>query len=377
MKTFKSLTRIFGPCAVALLIAATPQVAFAVASNTSVSNTATVDYEVSGVSQPQESDSTSFVVDKKVDVLVENLDGAAVSVAPGQTTVVLKFRVTNEGNDTQDMRLTATALAGGAAKYGGTDNFDATTFKVYLDDVSDNETWDGTGTETDVTADPYIDELATGGTKVVYLVGNVPSGQADASIASYFLEAQVGQGGGAAAKGAAETETGDGTADTAGSVDIVFADSTGDNSDAARDGMHTLQGEWKVFGATLTVTKSSVVISDGVSASNFKRIPGAVVEYRIDIANAGGTAATAVVVADDLSGELTDITFAVGQYNAGADEIEVTTDLGGTPVVTTYTQESDGDTGDYNVTTANTVTVTGLSVAASTTTRVAFRVTID
>ncbi len=377
MKALKSLTRTFGACAVALLIAATPQAAFAVASNTSVSNTATVDYEVSGVSQPQESDSTNFVVDKKVDVLVENLDGAAVSVAPGQTTVVLKFRVTNEGNDVQDMLLTATALAGGAAKYGGTDNFDVTTFKIYLDDVSDNETWDGTGTETDVTSDPYIDELATTDTKVVFLVGNVPSGQADASIASYFLEAQVAQGGGAAAKGTAETETGDGTADTAGSVDIVFADSTGDNSDAARDGTHTLQGEWKVAGATLTVTKSSVVISDGVSASNFKRIPGAVVEYRIDIANSGGTAATNVVVADDLSGELANITFAVGQYNTGADEIEVTSDLTGTPSITTYTQESDGDTGDYNVTTANTVTVTSLSVAAGTTTRVAFRVTID
>ena len=375
MKTYKSITRFLGGGAAALLLAASPQAVFAVASGTSVDNTATVDYEVSGVAQPQASDSVNFVVDKKVDALVENLDGAAVSVAPGQTTVVLKFRVTNEGNDVQDMLLTATALAGGAGKYGGTGNFDASHFKIYLDDG--NASWDGTGTETDVTANAYIDELASSGQQVVYLVGDIPSGQADASIASYYLEAQVAVGGGAASKGAAESETGDGSADTEGSVDIVFADSTGDNSDAARDGKHTLQGEWKVAGATLTVTKSSTVISDGFSASNPKRIPGAVVEYRIDIANSGGTAATNVTVADDLSGELANITFAADQYNGSTDEIEVTSDLSGTPSVTTYTQESDGDTGDYNVTTADTVTITGLSVAAGTTTRVAFRVTID
>jgi len=379
MKTPKSIMRLAGAYAAALLITAIPQQAFAVASNITVSNTATVDYEISSVAQTQiTSGAATFVVDKKVDVLVENLDGAAVSVAPAQTTVVLKFRITNQGNDVQDMRLTATALSGAAAKYGGTDNFDVTAFKVYEDDVSDNEAWDGTGTETDITADPYIDELAAAGTKVIFLVGTVPAGQADASIASYFLEAQVGVGGSAAAKGAAETATGDGVADTAGSVDIVFADSTGDNSDAARDGAHTLQGEWKVASASLTVTKSSVVIDDYVSASNYKRIPGALVEYRIDIDNTGGTDATNVTVADDLTGELANITFAVGQYNTGADEIEVTDDLDGTPVVTTRTQELAGaDGGDYHETTANTVTVSGLTVAAGTKTRVAFRVTID
>jgi len=376
MKTPKSITRLAGACAAALLIAALPQTAFAVASGITVSNTATVDYEVNSVAQPQKNASVNFVTDKKVDVLVENLDGAAITVAPGQTTVVLKFRVTNQGNDVQDMRLTATALSGGAAKYGGTDNFDATAFKIYLD-ANANETWDGTGTETDVTADAYVDELAAAGTRVVFLVGNIPSAQGDASIASYFLEAQVGVGGTGSSKGAAETATGDGTADTPGSVDIVFADSTGDNSDAARDGKHTLQGEWKVAGATLTVTKSSVVISDGISASNFKRIPGAVVEYRIDIDNTGGSDATNVTIADDLTGELANITFAVGQYNTATDEIEITADIDGTPSITTYTQESDGDTGDYGVTTANTVTVSGLTVAAGTKTRVAFRVTID
>ena len=378
MKTPKSITRLAGACTAALLIAASPQEAFAVASNITVSNTATVDYEVSSVAQPQKNASVNFVTDKKVDVLVENLDGAAVIVAPNQQTVVLKFRVKNEGNDVQDILLTPSALSGAAAKYGGTDNFDISSFAVYSDDG--NGSWDGTGTETDITAvgDRYVDELAANATQVIYLVGNVPLSQADASIASYFLEAQVGVGGSAASKGAAETATGDGTADTAGSVDIVFADSTGDNSDAARDGTHTLQGEWKVSSATIGVSKTSVVISDGVSASNFKRIPGAIVEYRIDIDNTGGTDATNVTVADDLSGELANITFAVGQYNTGADEIEVTADLDGTPVVTTRTQEGpDADGGDYNVTTADTVTVSGLTVAAGTKTRVAFRVTID
>lgn len=374
MKTPNSIIKLAGACTAALLIAVIPQTVFAVASNITVSNSATVDYEISSIAQPQETASVDFITDKKVDVLVENLDGAAITVAPGQTTVVLKFRVTNQGNDIQDMRLTAIALAGSAAKYGGSDNFDATAFRVYLDEAANNETWDGNGTETDVTADPYIDELAAAGTKVVFLVGDIPASQADTSIASYYLEAEVGIGGGGGTKGAAETETGDGTVDTALGIDIVFADSTGDNSDAARDGKHTFQGEWVVAGATLTVSKTSVVISDGISASNPKRIPGAVIEYRIDIANGGGTAATNVVIRDDLSGEAANITFAVGQYNVGTHEIEVTTDLNGSPSVVTYSQESDADAADY---TAGTVTVSGLSVAASTTTRIAFRVTVN
>ncbi len=376
MKTRIFMTRFATACTVALLIAAIPQAAFAVASGITVSNTATVDYEVGSVAQPQSSATVNFVTDKKVDVMVENLDGAAITVAPGQTTVVLKFRITNQGNDTQDIRLTATALAGGAAEYGGNDNFDATAFEVYLD-ANANEDWDGTGTETNVTADAYVDELPAAGTRVVFLVGNIPASQADASIASYFLEAQVGIGGTASSKGAAEAATGDGVADTEGSVDIVFADSSGDNGDTARDGKHTLQGEWRVAGATLTVTKSSVVISDGISTSNFKRIPGAVVEYRIDIDNTGGSDATNVTIADDLTGELANITFAVDQYNTGTDEIEITADLDNSPSITTYSQENDADTGDYGATTANTVTVTGLTVAAGTKTRVAFRVIIN
>jgi uncharacterized repeat protein (TIGR01451 family) len=375
MRVNKTITQLGSTAVAALLLAVGPQAAWGVTSSTAVNSFATVSYEISSVAQPNEAASANFVVDKKVDVLVENLDGAAVIVAPDQATVVLKFRVTNQGNDIQDILITATALSGAAAKYGDNDNFNALEFKIYKDEG--NGSWDGKDTESDITSDPYIDELAISANSVIYLVGDIPVSQADESIASYFLEAQVAVGGTGAAKGIAEVATGDGAGDTAGSVDIVFADGSGDNSDATRDGKHTLQGEWKVGAATLVVGKSSVVVDDYVSASNYKRIPGAVVEYTIKITNNGGTAATNVGVVDDLTGLLTNVTFGVDSYDTGKG-IKVTTNAAGSPAVATeYTTADDGDIADYDKDSSGDVVVTDLTVPAGEEVWVQFQVTIN
>jgi len=67
--------------------------------------------------------------------------------------------------------------------------------------------------------------------------------------------------------------------------------------------------------AELSVTKSSSVIADTISSNNPKAIPGATVEYCINISNTGPGTATGVSASDVLPG---DVTFIPGSLRTGA-----------------------------------------------------------
>ncbi len=399
MKTFNNITRVLGASAVALLIAATPHEVLAVGSNVQIDNTATVDYKVNGFDQTQKSASVSFKTDKKVDILVELLDATSIAVSPGAThddlvgtaDVVMRFRVTNSGNDTQDVILTESALVGGTSRAGDTDNFNVADLDIHLDGNA-NETWDGITTDP-APANHYIDDLAPGGTRVVFLVGTIPLSQLNGDVASYYLKAQIALASGStAAPAAAETQTGDATADdplNISGADVVFADGGSTyNGDTTRDGFYVQWGDWKVSSASLTITKGSTVVKDGVSTSNFKRIPGAIVEYFIEIDNSGGSQdATNIIIIDDLNTEIatnSNIAF-VGDAHAdaytGSNAFKITTDFGGAGAADTFRTASfgDADNADFNnagATRTNKVWINGLTVAAGTKTRVYFRVEI-
>jgi uncharacterized repeat protein (TIGR01451 family) len=66
---------------------------------------------------------------------------------------------------------------------------------------------------------------------------------------------------------------------------------------------------------TLSVSKSSSVLSDPVSGStNPKAIPGAVMEYCVTVTNAGTVSATTVIATDTLPA---DVTFVPGSLRTG------------------------------------------------------------
>lgn len=73
---------------------------------------------------------------------------------------------------------------------------------------------------------------------------------------------------------------------------------------------------------TLSVTKISNVVSDGVSASNPKALPGAVMRYCILISNAGSATSTNVVATDTLPSNLG---FVAGSMLSGASCASATT----------------------------------------------------
>jgi uncharacterized repeat protein (TIGR01451 family) len=102
--------------------------------------------------------------------------------------------------------------------------------------------------------------------------------------------------------------------------------------------------------ASLSVTKISSVIADGVSASNPKAIPGATVRYCVTVTNNGSGTATAISVNDLLQNELTYVpgtmlsgascggaTTAEDDDAAGADESPVGMSISGTTITGTAT----------------------------------------
>jgi uncharacterized repeat protein (TIGR01451 family) len=359
-----------------LLIASVRGYAAGTAAGTTVSNQASLSFEVLGISQtPVTSNVYDFVVDRKIDLTVATTDVAEVQVAPGSTGNLLTFTVENTGNDTQDFALSAVARVGGTAAFGGTDNVNAASVAVFVESGATPGYQVGEDTAT------FIDELAADGTGTAYIVGNFATGSYNnGDIASYHLLVEGRAGGGASSLGAALSETAGG--DTPGTVDTVFADGQGSDTtnDAARDAKFSDDSDYLVSAANLTVTKTSVVVSDPSNGTtNPKAIPGAIIEYTVTISNASGAAtASNITFSDSLASEITagSVAFDTNAYAAGVG-IKVTAPNINGGVEKELTNVGSDDEGDFNVTAANTITVTGITIAATESATVVFRVEVQ
>jgi hypothetical protein len=316
---------------------------------TDVINNVSVAYQVGGVSQTAATASNTFDVDRKVIFTVtEATPTGTTTVAPGQQDAVTAFIVSNTTNDTLDFNLAATQLSGGTAEHGGTDVFDVTGLQFFVD-VNNNGTYEP-ATDTATT----IDNLAPDATRRVFIIGDIPLAQTNGQIAGVTLTATARN-----SDGTAITAATDATANTAG-IETIFADT-------GRDGIEADGDDYTVGAANLSVTKYSRIVSDGVSATNPKAIPGAVVEYCIAVSNGAGAAtATNVNISDNLTA-VAGVTY----------QASFTPATDGTVVnAGTSTCTPGGGTGTY---TGGTDTVSGTltNIAAGETRTLVFRVTID
>jgi uncharacterized repeat protein (TIGR01451 family) len=336
-------------------LAATPAFAAGTTAGTTITNTATVDYQVGGVAQGQQSASNNFTVDRKINLLVEEVGTVTTSVVPGQTNAVTTFQLTNSSNEVLDFALVASQIVGGTAAHGGTDTFDAANVRIYRDNTVTGTvgSWD----VGDTLLTGFVDELVVDTAIRLFVVADIPTGLANNAVAGVTLRATAREGGVASTQGAAITETAG--ANTAGK-DTVFADIAGVTGDAARDGSHSDNDDYTVQTATLAVTKTSRVISDPFNnTTNPKLIPGAVVEYCIAVANSGSVAATSVVINDPVPGQLT--------YSTGTILLNGTTTAG--------TCNADGVAGGSYA--APNVSGTIATIAAGATRTLVFRATVN
>lgn len=291
MKRTKQL--LGGTSAIALVaLSSSPALAAGTSAGDTITNNVSVSFEVGGVTQTAVTDSDTFTVDRRVNVTVV-VDTPTVSVTPGQDNAVLSFEITNGSNDTVDYQLTA--IADGANPAG------LSNIEIYLD--SDN---DGVLDAGELSAGPitYLDDMAEDETRQVLVVGDIDLAASNTDEFDIILTADArAASGNASSPGAALTDTVG--ANTSG-VDTVLADGAGD-TDNANEGDFSDRGTFVVSAASLTVSKTSAIISDPVNGTtNPKAIPGAVIEYCIVVSNASGAAtATGVSVNDELPADVT------------------------------------------------------------------------
>ena len=333
-------------------IAAAPAFAAGTTAGTTVTNQVTLDYKVGGIDQNQVTASDSFTVDRKVSLLVTE-NGSTTSVTPGQTAAVTAFVVANSSNAPLDFALAVTQLSGGTAAHGGTDNYDVSNVKTYVD-TNINGSYDP-GTDVEIT---YLDQVAADDSKTVFVVADVPLGRSTNDVAGIRLTATASEATAAGSLGSTITQT---SGATTSGVDTVFADAAVDGNDL-RDGNHFDEDDYTILAAALTATKTSRVISDPFNnTTDPKMIPGAVVEYGIAVEIAAGSStATGINVSDELPTQTTyDSAFGIK--------------LNGT--VTGSTCNADGASGGSYA--AGIVSGTLSDIAAGVTRTLVFRVTVN
>ncbi|MCF6189469.1 MAG: DUF11 domain-containing protein [Cocleimonas sp.] len=277
------------------------------AAGTAVDNTASISYSVGGQNQtPIESSetgnttpgtgngtATTFVVDKKVDLLVTG--ATTTNVVPGQTGAAdnteLTYTLTNEGNSTEDFTLTATDNLALAV---GTDDFNSTGCTV--------------------TAPALPVTIASGDVVNVTVECDIPASSATVTNGAKSLVDLLAEVTGVTASSGADTVGCiSGTPNTPSCVtDVVFADGTGTGTDVGgdRNAWHSATSTYIINTADLTVKKTQAVsemtINGAAVTGNKYHIPGAEITYTITVSNvAGAASATGIILSDTVPNTMT------------------------------------------------------------------------
>jgi uncharacterized repeat protein (TIGR01451 family) len=274
-------------------------------AGTPISNTAQIDFTVSGVAQPQvNSTAATFVVDHKVRPVVTWQDGANVPVVAGSANQALTFQVLNDGNTAGTATFNLSSLGAGPLNMVGI------TF------YAEEGTTPGFQAAEDG-AQPAITsvDLARDTSAIVYLVASTPGGAAVGQTGTYDL--------------IADSPLTEPAADDTNAADTVFADDAGTAAgDVAFDSQHSDAGVFEALVVNLSATKTSAVVDDLVNAAPpYFAIPGAIVEYTITVTNTNALLpATGVTVGDALPANtafVNDSTF-IGATNYPDSAPEVT-----------------------------------------------------
>jgi uncharacterized repeat protein (TIGR01451 family) len=341
------LARLLGVCGCLLLIA--PQLGWAAGtlSGTTISNSATVAFSISGVAQPNITSATvSFLVDEKINLTVSG--GITTNVASGSTSQATAFTVTNNSNSSLDFGLAVTSAI-------ASDNFDPTNCSTHLESGA---TAGYQAAQDNIIT--FIDELPADATKTIYVVCDIPATATNTQIGLVGLTATaLGDFTGAnsayfatpGAPGAAIVETVG--ANTQGTVDIVFADAAG-TEDVARDAKHSAHNTYVVAIPSLSVTKTVANVLDPSGGAVV--MPGSVITYQITVALTGAGTATNLVITDPLPANTTYVLNSIIVNGA------------------TKTDAADADNAQFA---ANTVSVSLGNVAAPANFIVTFKATIN
>lgn len=269
------------------------------AAGTSVSNTATLSYNVAGTEQDEETSTTDeFVVDRKIDFILTNDDGDQVIVAPNSKDQNTTWTLKNQGNADQNFTLDVGQLTNNETIYDDADTNDTDSLNIYYS-TDGGSSWTLYNTQ--------LILIAPDANISIRVSADISNDLADTRVMNIELNATAVKVGGA-------TEENTAGEDNQNQVDTVLADGAGPR-DGASDATYTAWGGYKLARALLSVTKSSCVFDDKVSTNapvgdvtKSKRIPGATIIYLFDVNNTGTADASDIVISDSIDDTVLDYT---------------------------------------------------------------------
>jgi len=286
-----SLSVRFGAVATLLLISQ-QSMAVGTAAGSTITNQATVDYSVGLVPQSSiQSAAATFRVDNRVDfTIVANPNTPVVPtlVTVGDIDVVVQFVVQNTGNQTQDYSFLPANEVDLTDVDGFIDSGDMNNLRVMADN-NDNGLADD--------AEAYIDELAPDTTRFVWILADadtpIPNELLNGDVANMLITATTRDGGGLNAQGSV-------TVSSAGPDDPNVEDTVLAVGSVLGEGTASAQNSYQLESAALTISKSELLIDDPINGNvNPFHIPGATVEFTIDVENTSATTAAAAVRVSD------------------------------------------------------------------------------
>ncbi len=327
-------SKLLGCVLVLCVLCVSPDRAYAAgtAVGTLIENAATVDFLQDGSQQQVVSNTVSFVVAERIDVVV-TLQTGQVAVAPNDVDRALLFTVTNTGNGSETLQLAMNSIVAG-------DDFDpvpVTPDAIFFDtnasgdfDVGDTAYVPG-GNDPLLGPDQSVDVL---------VLNNIPGTVANGETGRSELIATAATGSGA--PGTVYAGQGD------GGVDAVVG---------ATGATATVFGEYLVDDVAISFVKTQAV-SDPNGGS--EPIVGATITYTISVEVLNDGTATAATFRDAIP---TWSTYVPGSITLNG---------------ATISDATDGDAGEYDTTIAPTVVVRLGDLAQSDGVQtVGFQVTID
>jgi len=336
---------------------------------TSVKTKVQVNYQVGGIAQPTVNPDKDcyFTVDNKINHTI-SVSTASTAVTPGSQYNLLTYKLSNTGNKKQAYIVTRTKLAGAAAMQNCEVWYDtsATGLTGNVETNTDvTKITDKTGAITTFFNLEYNTESNN-----IYVRGDFNTDNTNGQEANIEIIAQACDAG---TTNFTNQET---MLDVFNTEQVVWADGDGNGGlggDIVRDGKFSAFAKFVVSTATLGVSKTSVVLRDPFNGvTNPKRIPGAIVQYITTISNSGGTAATSIVLTDDLTDEV--VTSKTIAYDPGSILVRAPNCF--LNVETNLTDTDDDPGTDYGQWASPVITVGNIELPAGTTATVKFNVEI-
>lgn len=249
-------------------LAASPVFAVGTAAGTPITNSATLTYSIGGLEAASvTATARSVVVAEVINVLLTSQDGSPVAVNSPDAGKALTFLLTNTGNGQEAFRLTRNNLI-------TDDQFDpvSATSAVYLESGA-QPGFQATGPNADVAYAPGSNDplLAADGSRVIYLVSNIPAAQPTGAVGKVSLSADAVTAG---APGA-----------TPGTTLAALGDAGVDAVVGASRAQGVAVGSYIVSGLVLNVLKTVAAVRDTQGGSLV--MPGSVLTYRVVLTLSG------------------------------------------------------------------------------------------